>query len=949
MADQIRLVRPNDLLVASVQFENLVLAHDGSALVRVTTDAPAAVIVRLPPQHYMEPAIQASLHRLFDEVGFTERPAFVVPLLAGGGARFEWTIPDGMSRVEIGAGPAGLFEALTSFDTNPGGNQYDVLVNLWFGTLDVDWALPPTPDPAGSRHPLWRIRPAVGHGEVFPAGRGMNAAVPHRLDAVLASTEGHDHQRGRDLMRQAGITVEPAGVTIAHPFPFFQARFLARDLTATPLGGTASFFGPVPPTDGSGNPTAMTYEHRTSLGRDVFIRHATWGWLSSGHRAVVTRYTSRDITAAQIAGSDLKPGPVTTQATLWARAEIAVTEPVLNLTAHAGEYEHDGREIPFTSLRIDVDRTAVDLTGEADAARQLTLGGTPILFDLTGVDHAGRAVQLRMPLSFIPDGRPTSDLAPFVPASGTPARLNPTPVALAPESGRPPGSTSITVTTAHLGVMPATSRPVLPRLSYLEVEVDALAGLTQKAPVVPASLHPTFLAKGLDRIANPLGAMLSIPALELKLPTASIGGLGNPGGVVDLITAERGAVAAALTGQPPTPEQLAAAFPLPKLLGTIDLLKLLDADSFPKIEGLPSVPQLSRSGKPGAETLTYHFEAKLTRSIPESGIFVDSGAALVLDATITRSGPNGVTATSKGTVTGVRFELAKAVRLRFAKIRFVTDAGGKTSVDLDDIAVDFLGAFEFLGEIARRLAGLTGGSGARIDVDEKGVTAGFQLAVPTLAVGVMQLSNLSIDAFLRVPLSDGPLSFTLDVARRERPFQCTVSMFGGGGYLSLEVTPAGLRRLEAAIEFGGSMSLDIVVASGGVSVMAGVYFGLRQEGGTQSLEFVAYVRASGHLTVLGIVSIFVEFRLALACKEVTVGGSKHAMLSGTASVTVGVKVLFFSKSVTLTVTRQFLGSAADPSFAECFADDDWDEYCLAYAGSVIPALPGDPFGGGAIV
>jgi len=57
VADTIRLVRPDDLFVGTVQLENLVIAPDGAAPVRVVASEPAAVIVRLPPQHYLEPAI----------------------------------------------------------------------------------------------------------------------------------------------------------------------------------------------------------------------------------------------------------------------------------------------------------------------------------------------------------------------------------------------------------------------------------------------------------------------------------------------------------------------------------------------------------------------------------------------------------------------------------------------------------------------------------------------------------------------------------------------------------------------------------------------------------------------------------------------------------------------------------------------------------------------------
>jgi hypothetical protein len=164
-----------------------------------------------------------------------------------------------------------------------------------------------------------------------------------------------------------------------------------------------------------------------------------------------------------------------------------------------------------------------------------------------------------------------------------------------------------------------------------------------------------------------------------------------------------------------------------------------------------------------------------------------------------------------------------------------------------------------------------------------------------------------------------------------------VSIFGGGGYLSMEVSSGGIERLEAAIEFGGSMSLNIVVASGGVYVLAGIYFSHKTviDGPGRShadLVLVAFLRCGGHLSVLGIVSVSVEFYMELAYAQI--GG--HHGLRGRASVTVGIEVLFFSKTVRLEVEREFIGSSADPSFADCVTPDDWDTYCLAFASDVEP-------------
>ncbi len=117
------------------------------------------------------------------------------------------------------------------------------------------------------------------------------------------------------------------------------------------------------------------------------------------------------------------------------------------------------------------------------------------------------------------------------------------------------------------------------------------------------------------------------------------------------------------------------------------------------------------------------------------------------------------------------------------------------------------------------------------------------------------------------------------------------------------------------------MSLDLVVASGGVSVMAGIYF-LWADG---KVTIAGFLRASGYVSVLGIITVTVDFYLQLGYESAT------GKVRGRASLTIGIKVLFFSKSVTLTVERSFAGSAGDPTFTDCFELEDWEAYCDAFA------------------
>jgi hypothetical protein len=135
---------------------------------------------------------------------------------------------------------------------------------------------------------------------------------------------------------------------------------------------------------------------------------------------------------------------------------------------------------------------------------------------------------------------------------------------------------------------------------------------------------------------------------------------------------------------------------------------------------------------------------------------------------------------------------------------------------------------------------------------------------------------------------------------------------------------SGIEQIEAVIEFGGNISLNLGIASGGVSVMAGVYFGMLND----SVKLTGYLRCGGFVEVLGIVSISVEFYLGFTYRQ---KGDAGGEVWGQASLKVCVKIAFISKSVMLTVERKFAGAAGDPTFADTVSLDDWAQYCAAFA------------------
>jgi hypothetical protein len=275
---------------------------------------------------------------------------------------------------------------------------------------------------------------------------------------------------------------------------------------------------------------------------------------------------------------------------------------------------------------------------------------------------------------------------------------------------------------------------------------------------------------------------------------------------------------------------------------------------------------------------------------------------------------------------------AAFIRLEFEKIEFIAEPQGKTRVDVGFSGIHFIGVLTFV-ESLRDLIPLDGFSDPPgITVDERGIEAQFSVALPNLAIGVMSLSNLSLGAGFTVPFIGQPLAVRFNFCTRESPFNLTVSLFGGGGFFNLTVDPHGVQKLEAAFEFGAAIAIDFGVASGGVHVMAGIYF--KMEPSKASLA--GYFRLGGYVDVLGLISASIELYMDLTYVF------DEGKCIGRATLTIEVHVLFFSCSVSISCERKFAGSSGDPSFIaqmgprggalpDATTQYAWRDYCQAFA------------------
>jgi hypothetical protein len=221
-------------------------------------------------------------------------------------------------------------------------------------------------------------------------------------------------------------------------------------------------------------------------------------------------------------------------------------------------------------------------------------------------------------------------------------------------------------------------------------------------------------------------------------------------------------------------------------------------------------------------------------------------------------------------------------------------------------AIKFVGPLSFV-EALRDLIPLDGFSDPPyLDISTKGIDAGFSVALPSIGLGLFNLSNVSLGAGFTVPFIGQPLSVRFNFCTREQPFQLSIALFGGGGFFAITIDPLGVQVLEAAFEFGACVSINLGVASGGVSVMAGIYFRMERDSATLS----GYFRLEGHVSVLGILSISIELYLALSYE------TKTGKAAGIARLTVEVSVFMFSFPVTITCERKFAGSNGDPTFRQ---------------------------------
>lgn len=363
-----------------------------------------------------------------------------------------------------------------------------------------------------------------------------------------------------------------------------------------------------------------------------------------------------------------------------------------------------------------------------------------------------------------------------------------------------------------------------------------------------------------------------------------------------------------------------------KILGGVKLAEIISGISD---LALPDTPKLLSRDLP--DSLEASFEWSTSKFKGTSMFIPHAGGQTKLDmkgVVSARKDAKAPTFNATATLVHFKVNLFGFVTVWFDRLRFSAQTGSKPDVAVDlhpgPQAIEFGGPLEFVNDLRTIIPSNGFSDPPGLTVTPSGITASYSVNVPNLSVGIFALEHLSLGAGFLLPFDDKPAEVRFNFSERQRPFSLTVSLLGGGGFFAICVGTEGVREIEAALEFGAALSIDLGVASGSVEVKAGVYFHWK----TTSVELAGYVRLHGELSVLGLISASLTFNLQLAYLK---AGGK-SVVWGEATLEVEISILFLSFSVSVSCRREFGGSAGDPKFIDLIPDQTtWDDYCLAFA------------------
>ncbi len=701
------------------------------------------------------------------------------------------------------------------------------------------------------------------------------------------------------------------------------------------------------------------WRHLATLGRDHYVRVVYSGFLLPfGHAASLVKITERKF-----------EGPADNRiAVLRQRFFIIVRERVRQYDGH--EHEFNGRNFPFTRVEI-LTRITPDLNppvrffGAPPITDRMAFwpipltAATELRFEVAALDRDNHRVVFSLPMLFISEivNRDRSLDARTAYNGSAEQKYRETEMGGASiRFDKNPGDSALNTNRMSFAVgntrQTSTTTPNFhPQMHLAEVGIPALQKLlgrnstfTMQYPAVVVNNQPNagqlFLA-----VQEGKQQSLTFGGANEAQKTDALGGLAAPQMEIYGLSKLSGPV----SSQPG--QTLAAALqksisnqfnptdffsPDAKLIGGISLRSLFNSALSFALNDLQAPKLLSTETPEHIET---HFEwaVQISQSDPLK-LLIPSGSTRLSMRGETRvpiTNPQAASRSANAVLEKFKLNLFGCIILDFDKLAFTAKPGQKPDVSVQlnqKDAIKFGGPLEFVNDLRKFIPSNGFSDPPALSVTPSGISAGYSLGLPTIGVGIFSLSNVTLGAQFNLPFDNRPVSVRFNFAERERPFSLTVSLLGGGGFFAATVGSKGVQEIEAALEFGAAVSLNLVVASGMVEIKAGVYFNWKDDADGKRVVLAGYVRIHGELTVVAIFSASLTFNLQLAYENRQQEGKPgQSVVWGEAELIVEVEVVFISFSVPVRCRKEFGGGEADPKFLDLMDQTSWTEYCAAFA------------------
>jgi hypothetical protein len=957
-------VRTVDMLYLGFEFYNAHADVRGGQTYIVPTDTtkPTYMVVVFPSQHLGEQSVEYS----------TKMTSWPSPPFHAALAGFSWLAFELPASTAVPFTIKGLLDwgtlkhQLVPVEADPASGS-PAPPDPLHTALEVPWSLWLSPAPDGTwQHSATPVTYA-GRTELWHTRLGVKGIEPPDATPLLKAFWSRTYGEGTF----APATPDPWFMPLN---PTNRNDIVALTTTRGPGGGpvSADFFaltalGASINVHGAWSPgpntriSLQSWIHRTSVGRDSYVRVVNLGYLFPfGHRAVRITITDREF--------QTDPGGDTV-AYLVTREYIVVTQPTITYPGKAPE-PYSGRGNPLRKVEVktittppidfdtttDTDIEVAGLTSDTLYVLWVRSGGKDVPFSFVGTDIEGRTVDFTTPVIWVDLTRTDqTDVNKIVAAykAADASRNSPSfggnLVAFADTAGAKPGSTAqhvdnYTLTAQYAANGAANFYPLLDTAVVHLPGAEQIVGAGSTPLMAPSvSISDNYLSNGFPTGVAEVYLAVKQNGPGLNFPVNLVGGMAAPNFGVSGLARDLGPVGGTLS------KLLAGKFDpsdffanlsgtAGKLLGAIsiiDIIKTIDPDEQAANDQAPQIS--SNFVYPGDDDTQppTAIDTKLNwnpTAVPDpAGFFVPTAQGmpnptnLLVTAEIYTpiSNPAQTTYTIHGELTNFQLVLfgtaAPYIGITFTSFTFDSKTGAKTSVQPNIQTVTFMGPLTFIQDLSQLLSSLGGPS---IDLTATGIQASYTLALPDISVGIFSLTNLSLGAGVNIPFDGTPVRVNFDLCTQDNPFLLTIYVFGGGGFFGLAIGADGIEEIQVELEFGAAISINLGVASGGVSIMAGIYFSL-QTVPHEQVQLTGFLRADGNLSVLGIIQVSMEFYLAFTYLD-------PGQCYGTATVSLCISVLFFSISVSATMTKTF-GGGSDPDFADAISQTDWDTYCAAFA------------------